>query len=80
MLDVQVNAETGTGVIVSTMLNHETDSPLHISNRGRFLSYVETVLEASFSGEDALVNAEGTPQDRNARLYFVVPPAVLTRL
>ena len=80
MLDVQVNADTGTGMIVSTMLNHETDSPLHISNRGRFLSYVETVLEASFSGEDALVNAEGTPQDRNARLYFVVPPAVLARL
>lgn len=80
ILDVQVDKASGTGVIVSTMLNHATDSPLHISNRGRFLAYLETYLEASFSGEDALVNAEGEAEDRNTRLYFAVPAAVLNQL
>lgn len=77
ILDIQIDAASGTGVIKSTMLNHKTDSPLHVSQRGRFLAYLERLLEG---GTDGLVNAEGEAEDRNANLYFVVPQGVLSRL
>ncbi|MDX1696294.1 MAG: metallophosphoesterase [Ketobacteraceae bacterium] len=80
MLDIQIDPESGTGVMTSTMLNHSTDSPLHVSNRGRFLSYIERDLEGYFFGDGGLEAAEGLPEDRNTRLYFQVPDGVLNRL
>lgn len=80
MLDIQIDPDSGTGVITSTMLNHSTDSPLHVSNRGRFLSYIERYLEGSFFGDGGLATAEGAPEDRNTHLYFEVPNNVLERL
>lgn len=80
MLDIQIDPESGTGVITTTMLNHSTDSPLHVSNRGRFLSYIERHLEGFFFGDGGLEAAEGLAEDRNTRLYFQVPESVLSRL
>ncbi|MCG8669318.1 MAG: metallophosphoesterase [Pseudomonadales bacterium] len=79
-LDIQIDVESGIGVMNSTMLNHSTDSPLHVSNRGRFLSYIERQLEGSFFGDGGLETAEGLDSDRNTRLYFAVPDSVLARL
>lgn len=80
MLDIQIDKASGVGVIHSTMLNHETDSPLHVAQRGRFLAYLERYLEGAPDSEAALVETEGSAEDRNARLYFKVPAAVLARL
>ena len=79
-LDVQIDVNSGIGMITSTMLNHSTESPLHVSNRGRFLSYIERTLEGSFFGDGGVEKAEGTPADRNTRLYFEVPDSVMARL
>ena len=80
MLDIKIDPASATGVITSTMLNHSTDSPLHVSNRGRFLSFIERYLEGSFFGDGGLETAEGAPEDRNTHLYFKVPDSVLARL
>lgn len=80
ILDIQIDKASGVGVINSTMLNHETDSPLHVAQRGRFLAYLERYLEGAPDSEAALVDAEGAAEDRNARLYFKVPAGVLARL
>ncbi len=80
ILDIQIDKQSGTGIIKSTMLNHQADSPLHVSQRGRFLAYLERYLEGSYFSDDALTEAEGEPEDRNAYLYFKVPDSVLSRL
>ncbi len=80
VLDIQIDKESGVGVINSTMLNHETDSPLHVAQRGRFLAYLERYLEGAPDSEAALSEAEGEAEDRNARLYFKVSAGVLARL
>ena len=80
MLDIQVDRISGTGVITSTMLNHSSDSPLHVSNRGRFLAYIERTLEGTFFGDGGLAAAEGDATDRNTKLFFAVPDSVLSRL
>ncbi|CBL44598.1 Hypothetical protein HDN1F_10150 [gamma proteobacterium HdN1] len=79
VLDVQVDKQSGVGVITSTMLNHESASPLHVSQRGRFLAYLERYLEGAPEPEVALVEAEGAAKDRNTRLYFKVPASLMAR-
>jgi hypothetical protein len=80
ILDIHVDQASGKGYIKSTMLNHETDSPLHVAQRGRFLAYLERYLEGFPESEAALTEAEGDPDDRNTYLYFEVPDSVLARL
>lgn len=80
ILDIQIDKASGIGMIKSTMLNHETDSPLHVAQRGRFLAYLERYLEGAPDSEASLTDSEGAAEDRNARLYFKVPTGVLARL
>ena len=85
MLDVAIDPDKGVGVIKTTMLNHETSDPRNISNRGRFLSYIEAVFEGSGLLSQAslpigLVHKEGLSEDRNTHLYFKVADGVLERI
>lgn len=79
ILDIQVDATTGVGVIKSTMLNHVTESPLYVAQRGRFLAYLERYLEGAPYSDEALTGAEGDADDRNAMLYFNVPAGVMAK-
>ena len=85
VLDISIDSNSGIGTIKSTMLNHDSSSPLDVSQRGRFLSYVERYLER-YSALDisdpteALAATEGYPEDRNTFLFFKVPANVLARL
>ncbi len=74
LLEIKVDQQQGIGVIESTMINHANDNPLSVSERGRFLAY----LEAWFHGEEEkLVEREGLASDRNVRLYFELPKEFL---
>lgn len=80
LMDIKIDRASGTGFIQTTMLNHEASDPYQVSQRGRFLSYLERYLEGALHAEDALVEAEGKPDARNTRLYFKVPAGVMARL
>ncbi|OUS24069.1 hypothetical protein A9Q99_26370 [Gammaproteobacteria bacterium 45_16_T64] len=81
VLDISIDKTNGIGTIKSTMLNHKSESPLHVAQRGRFLSYLERYLEGHILVPgDAIEATEGLPEDRNTFMYFKVPDNVLTRL
>lgn len=70
MLDISIDLDQGIGVIENTMINHSNDNPWALSERGRFLAYLEAWLH---EGEEKLVSREGLPEMRNTRLYFKLP-------
>lgn len=70
VLDVSVDKKTGIGFIKSTMINHQSDNPYAVSERGRFLTYLEAYLKG---GELKLIRREGKADERNTFLYFEVP-------
>ncbi len=81
VLDISIDKDSGVGTIKSTMLNHESESPLHVAQRGRFLSYLERYLEDHILlPGDGIGATEGAAEDRNTFLYFKVPANVLARL
>ena len=80
LMDIQIDRTSATGIITTTMLNHNADDPYQVSQRGRFLSYLERWLEGALHAEDALIEAEGKPEARNTKLYFKVPANVMERL
>jgi hypothetical protein len=52
------------------MITHNSDNPWAVSERGRFLAYLEGYLKG---GERKLVRREGKPEHRNTLLYFELP-------
>lgn len=72
ILDISIDTQTGVGVIKTTMINHDNANPYAVSERGRFLSYLEAYL---IGGEDKLQVREGLPNTRNTLLYFKLPSA-----
>jgi 3',5'-cyclic AMP phosphodiesterase CpdA len=70
VLEISVDKKMGLGVIKSTMLNHQSANPYAVSERGRFLTYLEGYLKG---GEQKLIRREGEAEDRNTLLYFKLP-------
>lgn len=70
LLQVKVDQHTGVGMLESTMLNHHNPNPYAVSERGRFLAYLEAYFHG---GEDKLANREGDALARNTQLYFSLP-------
>jgi hypothetical protein len=70
ILDISLDHDTGIGVIKTTMINHQNDNPYAVSERGRFLSYLEGYL---IGGDEKLLSREGGPEVRNTELLFKLP-------
>lgn len=70
ILDIAVDSQTGFGHITTTMMNHHNNNPYAVSERGRFLAYLEAYL---IGGEDKLISREGEANMRNTVLYFKLP-------
>jgi len=82
-IEVVVDPNSGYGKIITTMINHDSLEAHSVSNRGRFLSYLETVLETTnniATVEEHLISKEGEAIDRNTILNFKVPAGVLSRI
>ena len=79
---LDIKTDGCTGVIASTMLNHTTNNPLDVSQRGRFLAYLNAYLKGyqarskKWGIEAVLDRREGEDADRNSFLYFTIPRGV----
>ncbi len=74
LLEVSIDQQAGIGMIETTMLNHHSDNPFAVSERGRFLAYLEARLK---DGEKSLLKREGPVETRNTRLYFKLDKSLL---